>query len=387
VSIVSIAVRNILRTKFRTVFTIVGAAVALIAFVVLQTVLTSWSAAADYSAQDRLATRQKNSLITPLPKRYVEEIRQIPGVSAATFATWFGGRDMRHPNDSFPSFAVDDSALSVFTEYEIKPEERARWLEDRQGALIGDVLARRLGVAVGDRITLTGTAYPGEWQFNVSAIYTSVNKGVDRARFFLHWSYLNDSMPDNRKDQVGWILSRIDDPSRGAEISAAIDRKFSDRDMQTTTMSERALNLSSLGMVSAILSSLSIASVVILGIMMLLLGNTIAMTMRERSVEFSILRAIGFLPRHVALLVLSEALTIGALAGAVGVGLAYPFVHLGMSRWIEENMTTFFPSFQITTTTTILALVIPIALAGVAGLIPMRRAMKVTVSQGLRNLG
>jgi putative ABC transport system permease protein len=387
VGIVSIAVRNVMRTKFRTTFTIVGAAVAIIAFIVLQTVLTSWNAAADYSAKDRLATRQKNSMMTPLPKRYVDEIRQIPGVTAATFATWFGGRDMRHPNDSFPSFAVDESSLSVFTEYEVTPEARARWLEDRQGALIGDVLARRLGLSVGDRITLTGTAYPGEWQFNVSAIYTSVNKGVDRARFFFHWPYLNDSMPDNQKDQVGWILSRIDDPSRSAEVSAAIDKKFSDRESQTTTMSERALNLSSLGMVSAILSSLRIATLVILGIMMLFLGNTIAMTMRERSVEFCILRAIGFLPRHVALFVLSEALTIGALAGVLGVALAYPLVHVGMRRWIEENMTIFFPSFHITTMTMILALLLPMVLAGAAGLIPMRRAMKVTVSQGLRHLG
>lgn len=376
-----------MRTKFRTALTIVGAAVAIVAFIVLRTVLSSWNAAADYSAKDRLATRQKNSMMTPLPKRYVDEVRQIPGVTAATFATWFGGRDMRNPNDSFPSFAVDPSALSVFTEYEIEPEERARWLEDRQGALIGDVLARRLGVEVGDRITLTGTVYPGEWQFNVAAIYTSASKGVDRARFFFHWSYLNDSRPPTRKDEVGWILSRIDDPARGAEISAAIDRKFSDRDHQTTTMSERALNLSSLGMVSAILSSLNIASFVILGIMMLLLGNTIAMAMRERTVEFCILRAIGFLPRHVATFVLSEALTIGALAGVLGVALAYPLVEMGMSRWIEENMTNFFPSFQITPMTSILGFLLPMVLAGAAGFIPARRAMKLTVNQGLRGVG
>src|SRR5690606_13674303 len=84
-----IAARNLKRSWFRTIFTIAGAAVALIAFIMLRTVLWSWNAVSEYAAQDRLATRHKVTMIMPLPKRYAEDIRAVPGVKQVAFMNWF----------------------------------------------------------------------------------------------------------------------------------------------------------------------------------------------------------------------------------------------------------------------------------------------------------
>src|SRR5687768_8743524 len=89
----TIAVRNIGRNKVRTGLTLAGVTVAVAFFLILRTVIWSWTAGAEQAAKDRIGTRHKVSMIMPLPARYVEEIRQIPGISEVAAANWFGAKD------------------------------------------------------------------------------------------------------------------------------------------------------------------------------------------------------------------------------------------------------------------------------------------------------
>jgi putative ABC transport system permease protein len=387
VKLALIAFRNLARNRLRTVLTVAGAAVAILAFVSVRTVLSAWSAAADYAAKDRIATRHKVSLIIPLPKRYIEDIRAVPGVKQATFMSWFGGKNPRDPNKFFASIAVDtDSFLSVYDEISLSPEDQRRWREDRQGALVGDLLARQLGLKVGDRITLQGSIYPGDWEFDIAGVYTATRKSVDRSTLWFHWSYLDQSLPESRRDLFGWAATRIEDPGRGAEIAAAIDRIFDDKDAQTVTMSERAMNLSWLGMLSAILRAMDVVSLIILLIMMMLIGNTIAMGVRERTREYGVLQALGFRPAHIRGFIIGEALALGLVAGAAGLGLAFPLVEIGMRRWLEENMGSWFPSFRIAPATYVAALILAATLAVAAALPPALRAGRLSVTNALRRV-
>jgi putative ABC transport system permease protein len=382
-----IAVRNLMRNRLRTFLTLLGAAVAIIAFVSLRTVLTSWSAAADYAAKDRIATRHKVSFIMSMPRRYVEEIRAIPGVTQATFANWFGGKNPRNPNEFFATLAVDtDSFLPVMDEMVVSPEDLQRFRQDKKGAIVGDVLAKQLGVKVGDRFTLQGSIYPGDWEFNISGLYTATRKSIDRSTFLFHWSYLNDSLPETRRDQIGWITSRIDQPGRSADISAAIDRVFDDKDIQTATMSERAMQMSFMGMMSAMLTALDVISLIILVIMMMIIGNTIAMGVRERTREYGVLQALGFRPGHIRMFVIGEALALGLVAGILGLAASIPLVELGMGRWLEENMGAWFPYFRIDTKTYLLGIGFAIALSVTASILPAVRAGRLSVTEALRRV-
>src|SRR5262249_10783600 len=137
---------------------------------------------------------------------------------------------------------------------------------------------------------------------------------------------------------------------------------------------------------SAVLTALDVVSVIILLIMMLILGNTIAMGVRERTREYSVLRALGFSPRHVGTFVIGEGLTTGVLAGILGVVLAYPIVQLG-GRWLEENVGAFFPYFRMNAVTAFVAVVVTVVLATAASLLPARQASRLSVVDGLRRVG
>ena len=252
-----------------------------------------------------------------LPKRYVEDVRNAPHVKAVTWANWFGAKDPKHDREFFATLAVDPATyFAVYDEMKVPPDQLETWKHDKQGAIVGDVLARKLGWKVGDKIILQSGIYPGDWQMNVDGIYEATARSVDRSTLLFHWDYVNDSLPAGAARQ-----GRLDREPRGRSgrtsptSASALDKLFDDRDTPTLSQDERSFNASFLAMFSAILKAMNIISVVILVIMTLILGNTIAMGVRERTSEYGVLRAIGFLPRHIALWIVGESLAMGVLGG------------------------------------------------------------------------
>lgn len=388
-TLVGLAARNVLRNKFRAALTILGVAVAVLTFMMLRTVVAAWNVGADYAVKDRLFTRHKITFVMTLPKRYITDLRAAPHVKVATFSNWFGGKDPRHDKEFFATLAVDSPTyFQVFDEYAVQPDTMKAWLEDPQGALVGDVLAKKLGWKVGDKVNLESGIFADkpEWEFHITGFYEAKAKSADRSTFLFHWEYLNKNIATRRQDQIGWMAARIDSPGRTADVGLALDKVFEEREVQTLSQDEHAFQTSFLAGFSAVLAAIDIVSVVILAIMMLVLGNTIAMGARERTNEYGVLKAIGFTGGHIAVFVLAEAMLIALLGGLLGVALAYPFVEKGIGRWLEENMGGFFPYFRIDTSVTVLALLLSLALGAAAAAIPAIRASRLRVVDALRRV-
>ena len=387
-NLATIALKNTRRNLFRSVLTILGVAVAMLAFLLLRTVLSAWMVSAEYAAKDRLATRHKVTFIMTLPKRYVEDVRKMPGISGATWMNWFGARLPGHEDAFFGTFAVDPpSFLEVYDEVVLPTEQRDKWLEDRQGALVGSQIAKQFGWKVGDKVILEGTIFPGEWEFTIDGIYTATKKSVDQSSFYFHWNYMNDSLPATQQEQIGWIASKVPNAGQAATLAKQIDELFEPRDIQTLSMSERAMNTSFLGMISTLLDAMQIVSLVILVIMMLILGNTIAMGVRERTHEYGVLRAIGFLPKHLSTFVIMEAGALGLLGGALGLFCGFFLINNAVGRIMEETFTGFFPYFRVATQDMLISIVLSVALAVIASIVPAYQASKLPVTDALRKLG
>jgi putative ABC transport system permease protein len=387
VTLASLAARNLGRNKFRVLLTVAGVGVAIVAFLLLRTVTWAWASAADWAAKDRVVTRHKVTFVMTLPRHFVEEVRQSPHIKQATWANWFGAKDPKHDREFFTTLAADAASyFEVYDEMKVPSDQMDTWKHDRRGAIAGDVIARKFGWKVGDKVALQSGIYPGDWDFTIDGIYTATAKSVDRSTFVFHWDYLNDSLPPARRDMVGWIVSRVDDPTRVADIGVVLDKRFDERDTPTLSQDERSFQASFMAMFSAVIKAMNMISGVILVIMTLILGNTIAMGVRERTGEYGVLRAIGFLPGHVAMWILGEALLLGILGGLLGVAFAWPFINLGVGRFIEENMGSIFPYFRLETANIVLALALAALLGGAAAAIPAWRASKLRVVDAVRRV-
>jgi putative ABC transport system permease protein len=388
-TLVTLAMRNVGRNRFRAVLTVAGVAVAIVAFVLLRTVVSAWNAGVEDAATDRIGTRHSVSFIMVLPRRYVDTIRGIDGIQSASWANWWGGRDPRHPDDFFATLAVDpESYLSVYDEITMPADQRAAWLADRRGALVGRSLAARLHVQAGDTLTLESPlSADASTTFQVDGVYSTTRRSFDESTLLFHWDLMNETRPAGRRDRVGWIISRVAPGSDAATVATAVDARFAQEDARTLSMSERAMNMSFLAMFSSVLDAIDVVSVLILVILLLILGNTVAMGVRERTNEYGVLRALGFGPGHVAMFIVGESILLGAFAGVLGLGLAYPLVNLGMGRFIEENMGGMFPFFRIQPDAAVLAMLFALALGAIAAAIPAWRASRLTTVEALRRVG
>ncbi|MGC4067499.1 MAG: hypothetical protein QM784_23190 [Polyangiaceae bacterium] len=152
-NLVSLSARNLARNRFRSVLTVLGVAVSIVAFLSLRTVISAWTVAAEVAPKDWLVTRNKVTFIMPLPKRYFEKVLQTPGIKASTFANWFGGRDPKREQEFFGTLAVDTNTIfEVYTEMKVPPDQLESWKQDRTGAIVGDAIAQKMGWKVGDRV-------------------------------------------------------------------------------------------------------------------------------------------------------------------------------------------------------------------------------------------
>jgi putative ABC transport system permease protein len=389
-TLVGLAARNVLRNRFRAVLTVLGVAVAVLTFVLLRTVVGAWTVAADFAVKDRLVTRHKITFVMSLPLRYVQDVKNAPHIRATTYANWFGGKDPAHENEFFQAIAVDsETYFTVYDDVVVTNDVRDTWLHDPNGAIIGDVLAKKMGWKVGDKVSLVSGIYPqrSSWDFHVDGIYQAKGKAVDRSTFLFHWKYLNDELVKanaRQTDQVGWIVSRVDDPAHTADVAVALDKIFDDKEIQTLSMDEHSFNASFLAGISAVMTAIDIISGVILLIMLLILGNTIAMGVRERTNEYGVMKALGFSSGQIAFFVIGESFLLAMVGGALGLVLAFPFVEKGMGRWLEENMGTFFPYFRVDPKMAVVAFAIALLLGNAAAMIPAMRAAKLRTVDALR---
>ncbi len=313
-----LVMKSAFRNRLRAVLTAFGVALALIAFLFLRTVLAAWTGASEAAAADRLVVRNKISIIFPLPTAYFNKVKNTPGVTDASWANWFGGV-YKDPKNFFAKLAVDpESYQRVYPEMQLSPEEMKAWLADRTGCVVGADLADKYGWKIGDQIPIQGDIFPGEWKFTVRGIYHSTSKAFNERAMLFNWKYLNESVPERRKEQLGLIIVRVADRKASTQVSHDIDNMFANSPAETRTETEKAFQLSFLSMVSAILDAIVWVSWVVLVILGLIIGNTMAMSTRERTVEYAVMRAIGFRPGHVVVLVLGEGLVVAGL----GAGLA-----------------------------------------------------------------
>lgn len=386
--VLKLVLKNALRHKLRTALTILGIAIAVMAFGFLRTIVTAWSYGVEASAADRMITRNSVSFIFPLPFAYRDQIARVPGVEKITWANWFGGtfKDPADFKNFFPRMAVDpETYFDVYPEFRLTPEEMAAFLKERNACVVGAKIAREHGFKTGDVIPIEGDIFPGRWEFVIRGIYNGKDATTDETQMFFHWNYLNERIRELqpiRGGQIGWFTFTVTDPALMPVVAKTIDDMYLNSRAGTKTETEKEFQQSFVEMSGAIIQSLEVVSVIIIGIILLILANTIVMAARERTREYAVLKTIGFDAFHVIGLIGGESLLIAGIGGALGLALTFP-----VAGAFAQMFPTFFPVVNVETITIILAALVAAFAGVVAALFPTIRALRMSIAEGLRTIG
>ncbi|KVR09916.1 ABC transporter ATP-binding protein [Burkholderia ubonensis] len=382
--VLKLIVRNALRHKLRTLLTVFGLTVAVLAYGLLHTVVDAWYAGAAAASNARLVTRNAISLVFPLPVSYENRIRGVDGVTIVARSNWFGGI-YREPKNFFAQFAVSDNYLDLYPEFILSAQQRADYKRDRKGCLIGRQLASQFGFKVGDVIPIKGTIYPGTWEFVVRGILDGRDESTITRQLIFHWDYLNERVrktTPRQADQVGVYVFGIADPDDAAAISRNVDAVFKNSLAETLTETEQAFQLGFVAMSNQIIAAIRVVSYVVIVIIMAVMANAMAMSARERTTEYATLKALGFGPGFLALLVFGESLVIAAIGGSLGMLAMPPAAHL-----FKQATGGVFPVFNVSALTIALQAACSLAVGVAAALVPAWHAARVRVVEGLRAIG
>lgn len=384
--LLNLLLRNTLRHKLRGLLTVLGIGVAVMAFALLRTVVTAWHAGVEASAANRLITRHAVSFVFPLPLAYRDRIAQVPGVDKVTYAMWFSGVYI-DKNQFFARLAVDsETFFDVYPEFLIDREQFGTFQRERNAAIIGVEIARRYNLKLGDIMLLEGDVYPGQWEFVVRGIYQPRDQTTDPATMMFHFKYIEERLRQeapNRAGEVGWYIIRIANPNDAAPVSETIDKLFENSRAETKTETEQVFQQNFLSAASAVITAMNIMSFVIIGIILLVLGNTMIMSARERMHEYAVLKVLGFSGAKLFSLVAGESLILSILGSAFGLLGTLPAV-VGFQKALPKG---WFPVFYIKPETILFASISGLLVGFAASLIPVRRILSTRIVEGLRHVG
>jgi putative ABC transport system permease protein len=382
--LLKLIIRNALRHKLRTLLTVFGLLIAVLAYGLLHTVVDAWYAGAAAASNARLVTRNAISLVFPLPVSYENRIRGVEGVTMVARSNWFGGV-YREPKNFFAQFAVSDNYLDLYPEFILPAQQRNDYERDRKGCLIGRQVASQFGFKIGDVIPIKGTIYPGTWEFVVRGILDGRDESTITRQLIFHWDYLNETIrktPGRKADQVGVYVLGIASPDEAAAISRNVDNVFRNSLAETLTETEQAFQLGFVAMSNQIIAAIQLVSYVVIVIIMAVMANAMAMSARERTVEYATLKALGFGPGFLALLMFGESVTIGVVGGGLGI-LATP----PAASFFKQATGGVFPVFHVSRETMLLQAACALVVGSAAAIVPALQAARVKIVDGLRAIG
>ncbi len=372
------------RKKIRTGFTLLSIVIAFVLYGYLAAINMAFRLGVDVTGEDRLVLRHKVSFSILLPVSYEDRIKNIPGVVDVAHADWFGGIYQR-PENFFPQMAVEPEAyLRLYPEFLLPEAQKQAWFSNRTAAIAGRTIANKYGWKIGDRVPIQATVWrkadgSSTWEFELVGIYDGAQDGTDTTQFLFHYDYFDEARAF-AKGQVGWYIIRIDDPPHAADIAKRIDSEFANSFYETKTSTEKAFVqgfAEQIGNIGAIIGGILAA---VFFTILLVTGNTMMQSVRERIAELAVLKTVGFSNALVLTLVLAESLALAALGGALGLTLAWLAIRQG------DPTNGALPIFFFPPQDMLIGVGYIFALGLTAGLLPAVQAMKLRVVDALRRV-
>ena len=375
---------GLFRKKTRTVLTLASVMVAFMLFGLLQAVTTAFESGADSADAKRLLTTARYSIIELLPISHLRQIEQVPGVVGVAHAEWFGAKYQNESN-AFPVFAVEPQRyLDMYPEFTIPAEQREAFSRTRTGAVTGIRLVQRYGWKLGQKLPISSEIHAKSdgglnWEFDLVGILDAEDPAAlaNTDVVLINVAHFDEARALG-KGKTGWYIVRIADSTQARAISTEIDRRFLNSPDETKTQPEKEFAIGfakQIGDIGALVTRILVA---VFFTILILTGNTMAQSIRERIPELAILKTLGFSDGKVTALVLAEAVLLLLLGGAIGMGAA-------MAAMPALNGSTGgrFPPLFVGPETWLLAAAVAAVVALVIGLPPALRANRLKIVDAL----
>ena len=372
------------RKRWRTGLTISSLVIAFLLFGLLRSVAVVFTEDIELSGDDRLVVASKYSIIDSMPISYLQRIKSIENVDIVAHQDWFGGTYIDRAN-FFPKWPVPPKDfLDIYQEFNISSEQKEAFIATKTGMIAGKKLAERFNWKIGDRIPVIGDIYfmsngSNLWEFDLVGIFTDIENPGNEEQVFMNYQYFDEARESYTKGTVGNFIVKLDSKDAGPRVAQEIDAMFANSMDETKTYTEKAYQqmfASQIGDIGLIMNSILAA---VFFTILLVTGNTMSQSIRERTSELAVFKTIGFSDMTMLILVLIESMVlclIGAILGLGITGLLMP----GLSELISVSL----GEISLDSSVIISGIGIAIVTAFISGFPPALGAMRLKVVDALR---
>jgi putative ABC transport system permease protein len=377
-----LVLKNLLRKKTRSGLTVGSILLPFFVICLLGTFVTMLDADPSQGrGMYRLAVRHKVSFTNFLPASHLEKIRRLTGVKAAMPFNWFGGRYVDFSAfHVFERFAVDPVVFfDVFDASSVVDGSAEAWRADRSGLLVGELLMKKYGWRLGQKITLTGDVWPGVYVFTIRAVY----RGNDEAAVFFDQKVIDETLPA-RAGLYTMIWLKADDAAATRDLVPRINALFENSPWPVRAETEKEFQnnyLALLGNVKLFFRSLT---AVLAAVVLLIAANTMAMAARERVTELAVLRAIGFPKSTIFGLLLGESALLSIFGAAAGLALYVLLFPKLRAVVLYSPLAGLAAALRVYPGVLAEAFAVTVLVGVLAGLLPAIRSVRRPIADGLR---
>jgi putative ABC transport system permease protein len=374
--------KNAWRKKIRTSLTILSVFVAFLLFALLSAIGFAFRGGVDVADAERLIIIDKISLINPLPMSYLNRVAATDGVESVTHASWFGGY-YQEPRNQFGQFPVDPQTyFDMYPEYNMPAEQLEAFKSNRTGVVVGQELADTYGWKVGDQIPIQATIWTKAdggrtWEFQLEGIFSTDDPRGSTALMLFQYDYFEEARAF-AKGTVGWYILRVAKGADPIQVANAIDLQFANSPNETETSTEAAFAQSFTKQFGNIALIVTMVLGAVFFTLLLVSGNTMSQSVRERISELAVLKTLGFSDRAVLGIVLSESILIMLMGGLLGLGLGWLLV-----QGLAKGMGAFLPGVFLSPAAIAGGVAMMIGAGILAGIFPALKAMRLSIIDAL----
>jgi putative ABC transport system permease protein len=376
--------KNLFRRKLRAALMIVSILIAFMIFGVLAGFYRAFTAGEDRAAADRLITVNKINFTQPMPIAYFNRVRAVDGVRQVTHANWFGGY-YQDPKNFLMTLAIEPvTYFDMYrSELDIPPEQLQAFISDRSSAVIGESMARKWGWKVGDRVPVASSIFTQRsngshtWDFTIAGIVKGKAEQVSTDFLLFQYAYFDETRTFG-KDTIGWLILQTNSPENNDRVAKTIDAMFANSIAETSTDTEKAFGkafAAQFGNIALIVFLVVGAAFVTI---LMIVGNTMALSIRERTREIGVLKTLGFSGPRILRMVLGESVLLALLGGLPGLAIAAL-----ITIALRASLANIAPAFAVSPVIALEGIALMIALGLFTGVIPALNAMRLKIATAL----